>query len=69
MKIKLSEANYLETDELSDEKLVQAHAYYYQLGRRDVALQLIEENEKRQHAELKREKEVKKSDKGVDKEK
>ena len=61
MKVYISEATYIETDELSDEKLVKAHAYYYHLGRRDVALKLMEETEKRQHVELKKKKEVKKS--------
>lgn len=62
MKICISKATYIETDELSNEELLEAHAYYYQLGRRDVALQLIEEKEKREQTELKRKKEVKKSD-------
>lgn len=48
MKIELSKATYIETDELSDKELSHAHAYYYQLGRKDVALELIEEKEKRQ---------------------
>ena len=48
MKIEISKATYIETDELSDTELSQAHAYYYQLGRKDVALKLTEEKEKRQ---------------------
>lgn len=63
MKICISKATYIETDELSNKELYQAHAYYYQLGRRDVALQLMEEKEKREQVELKRKKEVTKSDK------
>jgi len=63
MKICISKATYVETDELSNKELYQAHAYYYQLGRRDVALQLMEEKEKREQVELKRKKEVTKSDK------
>lgn len=53
MKVNISKATYIETDELSDEELIQAHAYYYQLGRRDVALELTEEKEKREQTELK----------------
>lgn len=62
MKVCISKATYIETDELSDKELYQAHAYYYQLGRRDVALELTKEKEKREQSELKRKKEVKKSD-------
>jgi len=62
MKIYISKATYIETDELSDKELLESHAYYYQRGLRDIALELIEEKEKRQQAELKRKKEVKKSD-------
>ncbi len=59
MKIYLSKATYVETDELSNKELFQAHAYYYQLGSRDIALQLIKEKEKREQTELKSKKEVK----------
>lgn len=62
MRVCISKATYIETDELSDEELYQTHAYYYQLGRQDVALKLTEEKEKREQVELKRKKEVKKSD-------
>ena len=62
MKIYISKATYIETDELTNEELYGAHAYYYRLGRRDVALELIEEKRKREQTELKRKKEVKKSD-------
>ena len=63
MKICIGKGTYLETDELSTEEIYERHAYYYQLGSRDIALQLIKEKEKREQTELKKEKEVKKSDK------
>ena len=55
MKIEISKATYIETDELTDTELSQAHAYYYQLGRKDVAAELIEEKEKRQTVKVKKE--------------
>jgi len=62
MKIYISKATYIETDDLSNEELLQSYTYYYQLGRRDVALQFTKESEKRQQAELKEKKEVTKLD-------
>ena len=47
MKIELSKATYLETNELSNQELAQAHSYYYKLGRKDVALKIHEEMDKR----------------------
>jgi len=55
MKIEISKATYIETDELTDQELYQSHAYYYQLGRKDVALKLTEEKEKRQAVKGKKE--------------